>query len=327
MRQTFGVEQGRRRLLLRLLAALALATPSVSAQTAPAAPTSSSAPAPSPAPIPTPPSEHETREGCLANHEQSQLRRIEKRLIGARSAARACAITACPAAIRSDCSEWVAELSKLIPTVLLVAESGSGELENVRVTLDGVVLTEKLDGTAIEIEPGPHLLRFEHGTEPPIDRRIDVPEGEKGFMVRVRFAGEAPPPTPVAPVPPVAPAPAAPRDPGTRPVPILTYVFGGVAVAAAGTSAVLAANAFSEKSKASEECAPNCSEERIDDIHGRFVLADVAGGVAIASAGVAVLFYVTRPTVPSRSEQARFAPYLGLTPRRSGVELTAGGVF
>ncbi|HEX6273652.1 MAG TPA: hypothetical protein VFZ53_11435 [Polyangiaceae bacterium] len=321
MRQTYGVKQGKR-LVPLLFAALAVSPP-VAAQ-APAA----TAPAPLPAPIPTPPSEHEMRESCLANHEQAQLRRIEQRLVGARAAARACAVTACPAAIRSDCSEWVGELSKLIPTVLLIAESGRGELENVRVTLDGMLLTEKLDGTAMEIEPGPHLLRFEHGSEPPIERRIDVPEGEKGFMVRVRFAGEAPPAVPVAPVAPAtAPPPVAPRDPGTRPVPVLTYVFGGVAIAAAGTSAVLAANAFSEKSKATEECAPNCDEARIDDIHGRFVAADIAGGAAVAAAGLAVLFYVTRPTVPSADQQARFAPFLGLRPRRSGVELSAGSAF
>jgi hypothetical protein len=316
MRQMFGAKQRRLSLLLLLVAALARATP------APAQPAA-------PSPLPVPPSEKETRESCLVNHEQAQLRRIDKQLVGARAAARACAVTACPAVIRSDCSEWVGELSKLIPTVLLVAESGSGELEDVRVTLDGVLLTEKLDGTAIEIEPGPHLLRFEHGTEPPIDRRIDVPEGEKGFMVRVRFAGAPPPAVPVAPPPAplVAPAPAAPRDAFERPIPILTYVFGGVAIAAAGTSAVLAASAFSEKSQANEECAPTCDPERVDRIHGKFVMADVAGGAAIVSAGLAVLFYVTRPTVPSAGEQARFAPYLGLRPRHAGGELTAGAAF
>jgi hypothetical protein len=315
MRQTFGVQRGIRGFLVLAVAASSFTASAVGAQQTPPAPETAA-----------PASADTTRESCLANHEQAQLRRIEKRLIGARSAARACAVTACPAAIRSDCSEWVAEVSKLIPTLLLVAESGSGELENVRVTLDGVVLMEKLDGTAIEVEPGPHLLRFEHGTEPPIDRRIDVPEGEKSLMVRVRFAGDAPLPAPVAPVQ-AAPAPAPPKDTGTRPVPLLTYVFGGIAIAAAGTSAVIAANAFSERSKASDECAPNCDAERIDSIHSRFVLADVAGGIALASAGLAVVFYVTRPTVHDESRNAARASFVGLSPRRSGFELTAGGAF
>ena len=305
------------------LVAVALTALSVHAGTA-----SAQTPPETAASEPPAPSAHDLREACLANHEQAQLRRIEKKLVAARSAARTCAVTACPAAVRSDCSEWVAELSKLIPTLVLVAESGSGEVENVRVTLDGDLLTEKLDGTAIEVEPGPHLLRFEYKNEPPIERRVDVPEGEKSLMVRVRFVGDTPPPAPIAPVTPApAPAPVKPHDAGSRPVPVLTYVFGGVALAAAGTSAVVAAGAFSDRSKATDECAPNCDEARVDSIHNRFLLADIAGGVAIASAGLAVYFYVTRPEVPNETSNGGFAPYFALNPRRSGALFSAGGTF
>jgi hypothetical protein len=316
MRASIGGRNVGRRLVTATLTALSLH----------AAPALAQAPAEPVATEPAAPSANDVRETCLANHEQAQVRRIEKKLVDARTAARSCAVTACPAAVRSDCSEWVAELSKLIPTLVLVAESGSGELETVRVTLDGALLTESLDGTAIEIEPGPHVLRFEYESEPPIERRIDVPEGEKSLMVRVRFAGDAPP-VPVAVAPIAAPVTPKPRDPGPRPVPLLTYVLGGVALAAAGTSAVVAAGAFSERSKANDECAPNCDEARVDSIHDRFLLADIAGGVAIASAGLAVVFYVTRPEVPNEAARPGFSPFLTLNRRRSGVELSAGGTF
>jgi len=270
----------------------------------------------------------DTRQACLANHEQAQVKRIEKKLVAARNAARACAVTACPAAVRSDCTEWVAELSNLIPTLLLVAESASGELENVRVTLDGVLFTEKLDGTALEIEPGPHFLHFEYKNEAPIDRRVDVPEGEKSLMVRVRFAGEALPAQPVAPLAPLPPrTEPVPHEPGPRPIPLLTYIFGGLAVVSAGTSAVIAAGAFSERSAATDECAPNCEAERVDAIHKRFVFADVAGGVALASAGLATYFYFTRPEVQKERGNGKLTPFLGVAKRSSGLELSAGGRF
>ena len=274
----------------------------------------------------TPPPD--ARQACLGNHEQAQVLRIEKKLVAARNAARECAVTACPAAIRSDCTEWVAEISKLIPTLLLVAESGSGELENVRVTLDGKLLTEKLDGAAIEVEPGPHVLRFEYGNEPPIERLVNAAEGGKSLMVRVRFAGEPRPAPPAG--PPVAVAPRVdpgPREPGERPIPLLTYVFGGVAIVAGGTSAVVAAGAFSERNAAREECAPTCDAERIDSIRSRFRAADALGGVAIASAGLAAVFYFTRPEVPKDRSGVGIAPYWRIAKRGSGVELAAGGRF
>jgi len=146
-------------------------------------------------------------------------------------------------------------------------------------------------------------------------------------MVRVRFAGPQQP----VPVTPVAPAPAPveprPREPGERPIPVLTYVFGGLTIAAAGTSAVLAAGAFGDRSDAQEECAPNCDEERVNSIQNRFVLADVAAGVAIASAGLAVYFYVSRPEVPKESAKAGLSPFWGVRKRGGGFEVTAGSTF
>jgi hypothetical protein len=271
-------------------------------------------------------SEPNARQACLGNHEQAQVLRIEKKLVAARNAARECAVTACPAAIRSDCTEWVAEISKLIPTLLLVAESGSGELENVRVTLDGKLLTEKLHGAAFEVEPGPHVLRFEYENEPPIERLVTAAEGEKSLMVRVRFASEPAPPT--GPPVPIAPRmDSRPHEPGERPIPLLTYVFGGVAIVAGGTSAVVAAGAFSERNAAREECAPTCDAERIDSIRNRFRAADALGGVAIASAGLAAVFYFTRPEIPKDRSSVGIAPFWRIAKRDSGVELAAGGRF
>lgn len=222
----------------------------------------------------------------------------------------------------------MAEISKLIPTLLLVAESGSGELENVRVTLDDKLLTEKLDGAAIEVEPGSHVLRFEYKNEPPVARLVNVAEGERSVMVRARFAGEPRPAPPAGPPVPVAPRTAPrPREPGERPIPLLTYVFGGVAIVAGGASAVVAAGAFSEPNAAREECAPTCDGERIDSIRSRFRAADALGGIAIASAGLATVFYFTRPELPKDRSGGGLSPFWRVAKRDSGVELTAGGRF
>jgi hypothetical protein len=56
----------------------------------------------------------------------------------------------------------------------------------------------------------------------------------------------------------------------------------------------------------------------------RFVLADVAGGVSAASAGLATYFYFTRPEVQKRTATRRLS--LGVAKRGKGLELSAGAV-
>jgi hypothetical protein len=120
-----------------------------------------------------------------------------------------------------------------------------------------VPFTEKLDGTALEVEPGPHVLHFEYKNETPIDRRVDVPEGEKSLMVRVRFAGEPLPAQPVPLAPPPPQKDTVPHEPGARPVPLLTCHFSAVWRSVVGGDVGRpAAGAFSERSAATDECAP-----------------------------------------------------------------------
>ena len=63
-----------------------------------------------------------------------------------------------------------------------------------KVTLDGTVLTQKLDGTAFRADPGTHTAVLEVLGQPAVTRTLVIAEGDKGRRERVVVA-----PPPVAP--------------------------------------------------------------------------------------------------------------------------------
>jgi hypothetical protein len=85
--------------------------------------------------------------------------------------------------------------------VVLAAKSAAGaDLIDVQVTMDGNVLATKLDGLAIDVDPGAHTFVFATPNGP-VEQRVVVPEGAKAFRVAVgpsAGAGPAPPTPPPA---------------------------------------------------------------------------------------------------------------------------------
>jgi hypothetical protein len=239
-----------------------------------------------------------TREQCLSSHGKSQESRLEGELIEARAHLRVCANPACPNVLQNECAAWLASVQQAIPSVIVLAESDSGDAVNVRVVVDGKVITEKLDGTAFELDPGAHRFEFEHAGYPRQEQTIVIRQEEKRRAIRVVFAKEPKPEDgegrPGEPAP--APAPV-PRGPGTRPVPVSTYIFGGIAAAGAVSATIFGIAGLGDYSDKKDNCAPACSDDDVSGVKTKLLLADISGGVAIVSAGIATYLYLTRPVV------------------------------
>lgn len=256
---------------------------------------------------------HATLELCVMEHERGRLFRNDLRLLESRAALARCAQMDCPVAIRADCVSWLSELEALVPSVLLVIEGeSSGSL---RVTVDGQPLAKRWD-EPIELTPGVHRLRFELPPHAPIEREVVLAPGEKNRVVRVRFGELRRPEHRVAAAPPVLNT--------TRPIPAATYWLGAGALLWATTSAVLAGSAIVDESRANEQCAPRCPEDVRLSIERRLLFADIAGGIALGLAGLAVYDYLSRPTVTTR---ARPEPRLSVEASESGATVLFGGRF
>jgi hypothetical protein len=252
---------------------------------------------------------------CVEAHDNARVLMLEEKWLEAREGMNRCQDASCPLAIRSDCAAWLEEVTRILPTLLVVVERDDDGKTPVDLDLDGRRLELPNPPHPIEVLPGTHLLRVNLGGYPPVERVVVLSKGDKNHVVRVRFARE---PTPA----PLAPAPSQPKPERSRPIPATTYALAGGAVAALATSGILLASALTSRNDALDRCAPVCTENEQDSIDARLLAADVFGTAGIVLGGFAVYTFLNRPTV---EQTAAFVPKLQVS--RGGGSVSLEGRF
>jgi hypothetical protein len=251
-------------------------------------------------PAATPPAGGDiSRMECFARHAEAQVARRQGRLLEARAGLRLCSRAQCAPAIRADCVEWLDQVARILPSVVVTARARGADVANVKVFIDGQPVAERLTGAALDVDPGEHRFRFEAPPWPLVERTVLVSEGVQGRTLDVDFtpaeagvvatdkSSPAPPPTPPAPAP--APAPR-PRT--------VEYVLGGVALAGLGAFAAFGSSALAARRDLEQRCAPFCTSDEVGSVRARLIAADVALGVGIASLVAAIYLRLSRPDDP-----------------------------
>jgi hypothetical protein len=154
-----------------------------------------------------------TTPECLAAAESALSLRNAHKLVAARDQLVVCASKSCPSDVRKECIRRVEAVNASIPTVVFEGKDGSGrDLSAVRATIDGAPLLQRLDGSAVSVDPGEHAFRFESATYGAVDRVFVITEGEKDRRETILF-GPGPagtkaslPAAALAAVPPAGPA-------------------------------------------------------------------------------------------------------------------------
>jgi hypothetical protein len=148
-----------------------------------------------------------TTADCLAASESSLTLRNQHHLRDARAQLLICSAASCPGDIRAECIRRVGEVNAAIPTIVFAAKDGAGnDIGAVKVSMNGVPLAERLEGTALSIDPGEHTFTFETTGQTTVQKHFVIREGEKDRRERITFGAM---PT-VAGVPVAASAPASP---------------------------------------------------------------------------------------------------------------------
>lgn len=144
----------------------------------------------------------ESVAACVAASEDAQALRDAGRLVDARALLIVCAQNTCPPLVRKDCAEWLVDVAANLPTVVLSARDAAGrDLTDVRVSVDGHILTEAMDGRAVFLDPGGHVLRFEVPGTAPLEQRVILRQGEKNRVVSAVLAtASSPSPVLVSPL-------------------------------------------------------------------------------------------------------------------------------
>jgi hypothetical protein len=137
-----------------------------------------------------------TKGQCVDANSNGQSLRLDGKLAAARHELQLCSDAACPAVVRTDCAQRMDELERAQPTIVFDVKDGSGaDLIAVNVTVDAHPLAEKLDGTAMRVDPGEHTFTFTVPGQEPVSRSFVVKEGEKGRRERI-VIGSVPASTP-----------------------------------------------------------------------------------------------------------------------------------
>jgi hypothetical protein len=189
------------------------------------------------------------------------------------------------------------------------------DIADAKITEGNRVVTESISGVAYEMDPGVHKFKAEIPAHDPIETTVVVREGEKNRVIRSDFT---PPPV----FPPgggILP----PKPTGPRPIPPAAWVFGGVAVVAAGVGTTFGLLARGKKSDLDKlGCSPFCTESQVSSMKSMALVADIGFGAAIVSAGVATVLFVTRPVVlPKDKKETGLEPAAFIGPGYQGVGL------
>jgi hypothetical protein len=126
---------------------------------------------------------------CIDANTTAQDLRREGKLSAAREQLRACANPSCPGLVRDDCAKRLDDVERALPAVVFdVKDAASGrDVSVVKVTVDGRPLADKLDGTALSVDPGEHVFRFTGPGQTPVTLTLVLKEGDKERRERVEI--------------------------------------------------------------------------------------------------------------------------------------------
>jgi hypothetical protein len=215
-------------------------------------------------------------KACLDATEDGQKLRDGGAYLRARERFIACAAEKCPGEVRKSCVGWLEDLDKLVPTVVFAASARGADVTDVRVTIDGSAVVERLDGTPVSLDPGEHRFHFERAGEASVDQTVVLRAGEKERAIGVRF-GPEPAPTLAAPPSAAAAAPVHPAGGGGA-----FYALSAFGLASVLAGAVLDVSGYVFLQQCGGDSTCSGGHERAE-VQWRFVAGDLLLAAGVAS--------------------------------------------
>ncbi len=248
--------------------------------------------------------EDPTKAGCIAANEAAQTLRDTGKLQAARAQLLICVAQSCPGVVRADCAEQLAAVDKAMPSIVFAVKDAAGnDLSAVTVTMDGNPFAERLDGSAVNVDPGVHVFEFSAEGHEKISKKFVIGAGASGRREALTFA----PPAVVTTPPPLSIEPEHKSSVGAEQR-LLGYGLGGLGIVGLGIGAYLGLHANSTYSDALSHCPAgpsSCDAAGVqggDDAHKGATISTIAviAGSALVVGGV--VLFLTAPKGGAKSQ-------------------------
>lgn len=216
-----------------------------------------------------------TKGQCVDANTYGQTLRREGKLSAASGQFQLCNDAKCPDIVRTDCTQRLDEVEAAFPTIVFDVKKADGsDVVDVKVMVDGKVLAEKMDGTALHVDPGSHEFSFEIPGEKALIRTFVLKEGEKARRERILLVGEGTPTGEKKPEP-AKPAPAAAASGGNGDL----MRYGGIGLAAAGVIGIGVGAFFGLKASSKWDDQQTHCKSTLDCLNHAQALSDHDGAV------------------------------------------------
>lgn len=248
--------------------------------------------------------EDPTKASCIAANEGAQTLRDTGKLQAARAQLLICVAQSCPSVVRADCAEQLAAVDKAMPSMVFEVKDAAGnDLSAVNVTVDGAPFADRLDGSAVNVDPGVHVFEFSAEGHEKISKKFVIGAGASGRREALAF-----PPTAVGTTSPSLSIEPEPRSSSGGEQRLLAYGLGGLGIVGLGIGAYLGLHASSTYSDALTHCPSgpsSCDAAGVqggDDAHKGATISTIAiiAGSALVVGGV--VLFLTAPKGSSKPQ-------------------------
>jgi hypothetical protein len=263
------------------------------------------------------PARADDQQACDNSYVQAQRLRKAGKLRAAHEQLLLCARTTCPSFVTKDCTQWLTEVEKQTPSIVVTGHDAQGQpITQVTVWMDDEKLADQLDGRGISVDPGPHKMRYDYQGAS-VTKDVVVAEGTRDQPLSADFK-------------PAEPQPQAQAQDQSQSsssifhrIPTATYVLGGVAVVG-----LIFFTYFGLTDLSDQSCKPNCTQDQADSVHTNAHLADISLLVGLLAGGGAAYFYFTKKPEPTPTGGTPSSTmWLGARPELGGASLRAGWSF
>jgi hypothetical protein len=224
---------------------------------------------------------HAEDKACMTAAAKGQELRDQGHLIEARAQFQTCVQSDCPAPIPTYCGDWLADVARKMPSLVIRAvDENSHDVTDAAALLDDQPVS--LNGRAVEVDPGKHRVRISCPGKKTFEAEILAAQGEKDRVVVGKVTSDV--------------ADSVPMHARGR-VPIASWIGWGI-----GAVGLISFTSFGIKARVDYDnfqssCGNHCAMSDRDTVATSVTIADVSLVVGLLAAGVGTAFYFLQPTV------------------------------